>query len=189
MVQLSFLAAPKTQRSSIKEVRPLYARTCACWCGWTTEHTSGKKKLVENKKDRTRRRTQRGRWVKEGRKTLMVTRGDATAMNLLLNPPGCCWLVRSETPKNGNTWTDALRQISSHSCPNMLKLVPSQWWCHYHQPECEEDVATLSKIFVLYLQLKLKAQSGGFVTPSGDTAYCTQCWVITIFWRPAGFSQ
>lgn len=171
----------------------MYARTCACWCGWTTEHTSEKTKLVENKKtgqgdddkeeDESKREGEPWWWQEETPQpwiSFWIPQGTLV---------GSHTVVRSETPKNGNTWTDALRQISSHSCPHMLKLVPSQWWCHYHQPECQEDVATLSKIFVLYLQLKLKAPSARFVTPSGDTVYCTQCWVITIFWRPAGSSQ
>lgn len=85
VVQPSSLAASQMQRSSIKEVRPVYVRRCACWCCWTTEHTRKKTKPVKNKVVGTSGWRQRVRWVDEWRRTVMVKREDDTAMNLLLH--------------------------------------------------------------------------------------------------------
>lgn len=62
---------------------------------------------------------------------MMVTRGDATTMNLLMHPlqgtrVDSHTVGRGDTHESEDASTDALRQISSHSCLNKLKLVPPQ---------------------------------------------------------------
>lgn len=91
----------------------------------------------------------------------MVTRGDATAMNLLLDSSGDTrWLTRvgrSETHENENASTAAFRQISSHSSVSGR--------CGHIDPNLS---------FVFAAEVK-RPYLEGLVTPSGSTGYCTQC--------------
>lgn len=130
--------------------------------------------------DERRWQRQRARWVNERRRTVMVTRGDIAAMNLLLHPPGdTCWLTHSRKEWDSQEWrqihkciqtylfTLSSKQVEAFAVPALMSLA-STWvsgrCCHIDPNRC----------FVFAAELK-RPSVVGLVTPSGHKAYYAYC--------------
>lgn len=136
----------------------------ACWCCGTTEHASQKAKPVRNKKTGWR---QRGRWVGGRRRTVMVTRRDATAVIILCAPQGT--RVGSHTVERSETHKNKKKHRLIHAAGSVHILVLTVWnLCRLSanaaiiKPRVSKIRSHWSKSQFCICNWSLKAQSGRF---------------------------
>lgn len=119
------------------------------------------------------------RWVSERRRTVILTKGDAAAMNSLLHPPGdTCWLTQSRKEWDSWAWKHIHKRIQTNvftfssqqveTCAVSARMPLAFIWVSGRCRHIDQNVFPFSTEF--------KSPSvEGLVTPSGNKAYCTQC--------------